>query len=227
MPDRPRVPDWIRKFSYPGWTNVFQLVPNNESLYCTETLFGDWNGRVLLLAKDACPTSAIREALDEGETLPWRHAQRQLGDKKGWRTNERLSSLVSLIPDKKMLYGSAAANMLCDDPGWSRSLSGFFAGDLHEFLKCVLAWVVASMPRLEWVACLGNEAWFLTCVTLGDSTSATRFKEYRDSHKPALGFVGKRTMGAFPLFHPAARVDVQAMEDGWRAFGANLGSDTR
>jgi hypothetical protein len=99
MSDRLRVPDWIRKFSCSGWTNVFQLVPNNESLYCTETLFGDWNGRVLLLAKDACPTSAV------------------------------------------------------------------------------------------------------------------------------LGFVGKSRIAAFPLFNPAARVDIQAMEDGWRAFGANLGSD--
>jgi hypothetical protein len=34
---RPRVPDWIRKFSYPDWTNVFQLLPSNDHLYGTET----------------------------------------------------------------------------------------------------------------------------------------------------------------------------------------------
>jgi len=37
----PIIPNWIRDFRCPGWTNVFQLVPNNKHLYGTETLFGD------------------------------------------------------------------------------------------------------------------------------------------------------------------------------------------
>lgn len=220
--ERPSVPDWIRAFSYREWTNVFQLVPTNDHLYATETLFGDWNSRVLLLAKDACPTSAIQRASD------WRHAQRELGDKQGWRTNERLQGrLMPWLPDKSFLYGSATANMLYDDPRWSRSLPGFFAGDLHEFLRCVLSWVMESMPRLEWVACLGTEAWFLTCVTIGDFASATQFKERRDSYKTSKGIVGKKEIKAFPLFHPAARVGLQVMEYGWQAFGARLSSNTR
>jgi hypothetical protein len=214
MSDRPHVPDCIRRFSYPGWINVFQLVPTNDHLYATETLFGDWDSRVLLLAKDACPTRAIQGSSDR------RHAQRELGDKQGWKTNDRLR--LPLLPEKEFLYGSAAANMLCDDPRWSRSLPGFFAGDLHEFLKCVLSWVVDSMPRLEWVACLGTEAWFLTCVAIGDSASATRFKECRDSYKPVIGVVGRKRIRAFPLYHPAARVKIHLMESGWLAFAAHL-----
>src|SRR6266404_300999 len=221
MAEPPRVPNFIRRFSYRGWTNVFHLVPTNDHLYATETLFGDWNSRVLLLAKDACPTSAIQQASD------WRHAQRELGDKQGWRTNERLQRLLIPFPEKSFLYGSASANMLYEDPGWSRSLSGFFAGDLHEFLKCVLSWVMESTPRLEWVACLGTEAWFLTCVTIGDFASATQFRERRDSYKPSNGVVGKKEIKAFPLFHPAARVRLQVMERGWQAFEARLSSNTR
>src|SRR5882724_518998 len=98
MLERPRIPDWIREFSYPGWTNVFQLVPTNDHLYATETLFGDWASRVLLLVKDACPAPAIPGASD------WRHAQRELGDKQGWRTNERLHR--RLIPDQSVPFVS-------------------------------------------------------------------------------------------------------------------------
>lgn len=228
MSDRPRVPDWIRDFRCPGWTNIFDRLPTEEHLYGTQTLFGDWNSRVLLLLKDWGPTSSLDEGIRNREPRPWRHAQRELGDRQGWRTNDRLRRrLVPLLPEKEFLYGSAAANMLYDDPRWSRSLSGFFAGDLHEFLKCVLSWVVESMPRLEWVACLGTEAWFLTCVTIGDSASATRFKECRDSYKPVIGVVGKKRIRAFPLYHPAARVKLHLMESGWQAFAAHLSSGTR
>lgn len=140
---RPHVPDWIRRFSYPKWTNVFQLVPNNENLY-PEALraewknqFNDWNSRILLLAKDGCPTRVIRKACEQGESQPWRYAQQELGDEGGWRTNNRLYRFASVVPGGK-LYGSATANMLYDDPGWSRPLPGVFAGPLHDFLKRVL-----------------------------------------------------------------------------------------
>jgi hypothetical protein len=66
--ERPEVPDWVRAYVPPtGWTNVFSLVPSNDHLYATETLFGDWSGRTLLLAKDAAPTQIIRALRDKGE----------------------------------------------------------------------------------------------------------------------------------------------------------------
>lgn len=221
---KPCVPDWIRRFSYPDWTNVFQLVLNNESLY-PEALrpdwkaqFNDWDGRILLLAKDGCPTRVIRESR---ESQPWRYAQQELGDEGGWRTNNRLYRFASTIPGGK-LYGSAAANMLYDDPGWSRSLPGFFGGPLHDFLKSVLCWVLESMPRAEWIACLGEEAWFLTCIAIGNPGAASRFKEYRDSHQPIIGYAGNKRIAAFPLYHPGARVSSDLMERGWQVFASLL-----
>ncbi len=169
---RPRVPKWIREFSFEGWTNVFRLVPNNSHLYGTETLFGDWNARVLLLAKDGCPTQEIQDRCDRRETRPWRHGERERGDKIGVKTNEQLCRLVQLIPEKKLLYGSAAANILFDTPGASRRLAGFNSGPLHDYFKDVLFWVLKSMPLVEWVACLGQESWFLTCITIGNPSAA-------------------------------------------------------
>ena len=218
----PRVPDWIREFSYPDWTNVFQLVANNENLYPEalrpewKTQFNDWNGRILLLAKDGCPTCVIREACDKREMQPWRYSQQELGDEGGWRTNKRLYRFASVVPGGK-LYGSATANMLYDDPGWSRPLPGVFGGPMHNFLRRVFCWVLESMPNVEWVACLGNEAWFLTCNAIGMPAAARRFREYRDTCRPVAGTVGKKIMTAFPFHHPS-RVSNAAGEKEWKAF---------
>jgi hypothetical protein len=220
--ERPPVPEWIRKFSCPGWTNAFHLLPTNNRLYGTETLFGDWNSRVLLLAKDWGPTDALKSGIDDpAESNPWRHAQREVGDKGGVRTNEMLSRCAFAIPGGK-LYGSATANMLYDDPGWSRSLPGFEYGPLHDFLKRVLSWVLESMPRVQYVACLGNEAWFLTCSTIGARSSANGFAQHRDSFGPVSGAVGKKKISAFALYHPAARVSNESKEKGWQRLAASL-----
>jgi hypothetical protein len=219
--ERPRVPDWIRDFRSLGWTNIFDRLPTEEHLYGTETLFGDWNSRVLLLAKDWGPTSSLDEGIRNREARPWRHAQRGLGDTGGVGTNETLCRLASLIPGGK-LYGSATANMLYDDPGWSRSLPGLEVGQLHDFLKRVLSWVLESMPQVQHVACLGNEAWFLTCSTIGARSSAYGFAEHRDSFQSVSGALGKKKISAFALYHPAARVSNESKETGWRALAASI-----
>jgi len=227
MLEQPRVPDWIRAFSYPGWTNVFQLVPTNNYLYPValreewKSQFNDWNGNILLLAKDGCPTRVIRASRDSGDSQPWRYGQRELGDEMGWKTNEKLYRLASTIPGRK-LYGSAAANMLFDDDRTSRQLSGFYAGQLHGFLKDVLAWVLESMPRVEWVACLGREAWFLTCSAIGNPHLASRHREHRDFYKPVTGIIAQKKISAFPLYHPAARRVDDLMKKGWREFRTAL-----
>ncbi len=214
---RPRVPDWIRSYVPPaGWTNVFELVPSNDHLYGTETLFGDWEAPTLLLAKDGAPTHVIRRLQDNGEARPWRHAQRQLGDKGGYVTNERLAAAAAHLPGSK-LFGSATANLLYEDPNWSRSLPGFHTEPLHAYLKRVLQWVLESMPNVKRVGCLGEEAWFLTCIVLANTNAAKQFARHRESHSPVVGFCGAKRISAFPLYHPAARVTTAAKEACWTA----------
>lgn len=221
---RPHIPDWIRCYKPPlGWTNVFDLVPSNQSLYGTETLFGDWAGETLLLAKDGAPTGVIRDLRDRGDPQPWRHAQRELGDRGGFRTNERLVALAADLPGGK-LYGSATANLLFDDPGWSRSLGGFFEPPLHDYFKRVLAWVLGSMPNIRRVACLGNEAWFLTCHTIGARDASRQYSYHRDQCQPVRGAIGTKPVIAHALYHPAARVSHNSKIDGWRRMASGASS---
>jgi hypothetical protein len=215
-----KIPDWIRRFSCPGWTNVHKLVPNAH-LYPVaqrpdwKSQFNDWNGEILLLAKDGCPPNVIRERIERDESQPWRYG---LPPEKGSISNGRLYGFASRIPGGK-LYGSAAANMLFNEPGMSRKLEGFKSVELQKFLQRVLCWVLHQMPSVKWVACLGKESWFLTCSTLGDYLAANQFKAYRDSYRPISGFVDEKKITAFPLYHPAARGNaINEMIYGWQAF---------
>jgi hypothetical protein len=148
----PSVPAWIRNFSHPDWTNVFHLVPKNKSLYPValradwKPQFNNWDGRILFLAQDGCPPHVIEERIACGEPQPWRYGQ--YGEK-GSRTNDRLFGFASTIPGGK-LCGSAAANMLDNQPGMSRKLNGFESGPLQAFCQRVFCWVLGSMPHVEW-----------------------------------------------------------------------------
>ena|SRR2546428_4948874 len=211
--ERPSIPDWIRDFRCQGWTNVFDRLPAENHLYGTETLFGNWNGRVLLLAKDWGPTCWLDDGIRAGEHRPWCHNPEMV-------TNKKLFRFAQMIPGEK-LYGSATANMLLDIPGSSRKLRGFYDDPLQTFLRRVLEWVLESMPQVKWVACLGEEAWFLSCMTLQNSIAANQFKEHRDRQRPINGTVGEKHIRAFPLYHPAALGNaINEMETGWRAFAA-------
>jgi hypothetical protein len=208
----PTIPSWIREFEFAGYTNVFALHPQSSRLYGTETLFPDWGAETLLLAKDAAPTSVIRE-------LGWRHAAR--GDPGGWRTNERLEELAKLLPGTK-LYGSATANMLYDHPGWSRALSGFWSGPLHEYLVEVLRWVIASMPNVRAIACLGAESWHLTASAMGMPAEAKQWARYRDQGLVLRGYLSGKPIMASAHYHPAARELADRKLANWRMLGELL-----
>lgn len=216
MRDTPRIPDLFRRFSCTGYTNVFSFLPDCPRFYATETLFGDWEAPVLLLAKDAAPTKVIRELARTEGNGAWRHAERRRNDAGGYRTNERLVEVSKRLPGPK-LYGSALANLLCDDPRWSRALPGFFSGPLHDYLADVLRWVIDSMPNLQAIACIGEHAWFLTAHVLGQSVVAREAARYRDEERFITGHVGARMILATSHFHPA-----RGSRDQWNLGWARL-----
>ncbi len=108
-------------------------------------------------------------------------------------------------------------------PDWIREFS--YPGWTNIF-----SLVLASMPRVEWVACLGKESWFLTCTVLGDPFAANQFGDSRKHHKPVTGVLGEQSITAFPLYHPAALGDAlkdNEMAKGWRAFATLVSNRQR
>ena len=90
MPLTPQLPAWITQADVDGYVNAHQVLPGETRLYGTENLYGDWNGRVLLLAKDFAPSKALQTRLAEGDARPYRHEP-------GLRTNVRLELMAGRL----------------------------------------------------------------------------------------------------------------------------------
>jgi hypothetical protein len=182
----PPLPGWIREASVPGYENAHQLCPGEPRLYGTESLFGDWGGKVLLLAKDFGPSSIVRGRIAAGDPRPYRHEPRM-------RANRRLVQMAEPIQHLGLLYGSALANLLRADGRVSGTLPNRTAAMAHGV--AVLRWVLGQMPALRRVVCLGAEAWECGCAAIG---LVGDWREHRESGEPLGPLVA--------AYHPSARV---------------------
>lgn len=209
------------------WVNVFSdefLGGGVKNLYATETLFGDWNGELLILAQDALPASVLKSIIDfhiargDGREAAWRHADKiKFQDKAGWKTNEKLSELISLYaPTIGAVYGSAASHMIYDDglSSYSQDLRGYKTPELQVHLQNVLAWVISNMPNLKFIICLGQIAWDLVMRTASFKTTES-FKDLRDGFKYKNLIIDSRCIAAIPAYHPAARVSNEKLKNNW------------
>lgn len=167
----PTIPLWIRTFTHSGYINMysFNRLKEEPKLFCTETLFGDWDAPTLLLAKDAAPAHVIRERIEASDPNPWRHGVRGY-DPMGYQTNERVEELARHFSGSK-LYGSALAHMLKEDERTSGALAGFSSGPLQDHLRRVLESVVQDMSNLQAIVCLGNEAHRLVSSCASDDAA--------------------------------------------------------
>jgi hypothetical protein len=66
----PLLSDWIRHAKVAGYVTAHELLPTETALFGTETLYGDWSGQTLLLAKDFAPSIFVRERIAQGDGGP-------------------------------------------------------------------------------------------------------------------------------------------------------------
>lgn len=191
----PEIPDWIRRAKVAGYTTAHALCPGETRLYGTEDMFGDWNGAILLLAKDFGPSRILQDRIAARDPRPYRHDEAMLA-------NIRLRHLAAPIRDHGLLYGSALANLLRDDDRVSGPLPNRRAA--LEYGAQVTRWVVEHMPRLEWVVCLGSEAWHVACQAYGVGGD---WRWHREEREP-LGSL-------LAAFHPSARTTRAQQESPW------------
>lgn len=235
----PKIPSFI--FAFKGieipqnekhgaarWINAFAddyLGTAVKNLYPTETLFGDWNGEILILAQDALPASSLKQIISdhlqkgEPKEFAWRHANREIhDDKKGYNTNESLRRLVEdYAKGYGILYGSAASHILYDDgcEKYSQVLRGFKDDQLQNHLIKVLDWVIQNMPNLKCIMCLGEKAWQVANST-GNTEFINDFKLMRQEGKHIATTISQKNITIIPAYHPAARVSNQERERNWK-----------
>ena len=199
----PPLPDWIRMAKVPGYVTAHSLSPVETRLYGTESLYGDWDGSVLLLAKDYGPSRILRDRI----AVSYSDAYRHVG---GMRANRVLLRLARPFERHGILYGSALANLLRDDGRVSGTLP-------HRRLALdygtqVTRFVVGSMPNLRCIMCMGSEAWECASRALGREGE---WIAHRDSGQP-LGLL-------IAAFHPCARVSREQLTRPWEALGQLVG----
>lgn len=217
----PPIPPWIKEFRDPSrpiaFMNAFELMPSQTRLYATETLFGDWDAAVLLLAQDAMPWSTFQALHQREGDSGWRHAVRSR-DQGGWKTNEKLCSLVNTyLSGHACLYGSAAAHMLSVGTRYRHGQANrMHGGGLGEHLQETLMWVLTSLPNLRAVACLGQEAWNLTCATLERPELRDKI-ELRDQGHLISQRCDKREIVLSFHYHPVATNSPALHELSWIA----------
>jgi hypothetical protein len=153
----PIIPEEIRAIRHPAYKNIFEYELGNENLWGTETLFGDWAGHTLIVAKDFYPASYIEEAMQAGIADPYCHGVKV-------RTNIRLvqtlSELGCLSPaatnlDCGFLYASACFLLRADG-----ITSGALPDELEalELSEPVLLFTIDNMPNLKNIVMMANEA---------------------------------------------------------------------
>ena len=148
----PEIPDWIRDYRCPKgrFRNIYEYCPDETRLYGTESLFGDWDGELLLFAQDFCCTNMIEGWINDKRDRVYAHNPAMI-------TNRSLELYTQGI-DCGMVYGSALAGMIkvgdsnSSLPAWSL---------MRSHLCRVLRFTIENMPNLTGIACLGSVAWEL------------------------------------------------------------------
>ncbi|MFN0009329.1 MAG: hypothetical protein ACKVXR_15605 [Planctomycetota bacterium] len=211
MRTTPPIPDWIQQARVPGFVTAHQVCQHETRLYGTESLFGDWDAEILLLAKDWGPSCILHERMESGDQRPWHHAMKPDGSP-ARIAGKRLQELASPLQHRGLLYGSALANLLRDDGRVSGSLPN--REEAVAYGTRVTGWVVAQMPKLRWVMCLGLEAWECASGAVGVEGDWSR---HRDNYLP----LGK----LIAAYHPSARISKERMAGPWGLLARLLRED--
>jgi hypothetical protein len=57
-----------------GYRNINELYEQDSQLHACETLYGDWNAEVMVLAQDAANFNALKKLIDADSKNPFRHS---------------------------------------------------------------------------------------------------------------------------------------------------------
>jgi hypothetical protein len=207
------IPNWIRDYRTTSYRNIYELCPGETRLYGTESLYGDWGGELLLMAKDFAPSQLVLDRQAAGDPRPFHHTnwvREPMAP--GARTNRTLHRLAERIKCGK-LYGSALAGLLRTDGRLSGALSE--KPQIGEFVHEVLRFTISQMPRLAGIACLGVDAWEWTTQALG--LAGYSWGEHRARREPLVTAKGIRL---FALAHPSRTPGGREMvERDWEVMG--------
>jgi hypothetical protein len=201
----PVVPRHLRDFRHPLYVNTFERLPRERRFFGTETLYGDWDADVLLLAQDCGVIDALDARVAQRHKSPHGHGE-------GLRTNLNLQQLANSIRSPK-LYGSVLGNLWRREGGKSERLLDW-TGLMHSYAVPMLEWVV-SETRFKAIACLGVYAWKGVLAASGSASSVSEWRSFRDEGRSLDVTIAGRRVRVFAMYHPAARKERGELSKNW------------
>jgi hypothetical protein len=156
----PVVPEEIRNIRLDGYKNVFEYAsnpfpdPSHPNLWGTETLFGDWDGKLLIVLKDFSSTETLKSRSD-GRPI-YSHGPKI-------QTNR---NLISFLENTKFGFLTRQKNTSCEMLYISacflirrgNGLSGPISFDALEKSWNVIDFSISKMQKLTDVVLCGKEA---------------------------------------------------------------------
>jgi hypothetical protein len=206
----PAIPAEIAQLKAPrGFLNPLKSGVVGPNLFGTETLCGDWNGDLLLLAQDFAPAAAFKTVLKKyGAELAWRHNDGDGRYRVGKDTNPAICRLLRSIGRDVEPSGSNATSC-----GVLYANALFFlkaGGALEEGIAAsqpVFDFVAREMKGLRVIACLGKASFEGAMRFLGSSADWV-------SHRYAQSPVVAGKFLVFGLAHPGYWGSYQRLPSG-------------
>jgi hypothetical protein len=213
----PRMPDWIRNFRHPKYCNIYEICPDESFLFGTESLYGDWDAELLILAQDAGPAVAFERLRAAKHPRPFAHREFRPGfphydpqaGRGGAGTNQVVYELAERVACSK-LYGSALAGLCKLGEDYSSKLPSL--GEVRPHCVRVLRWVVdpVQMPRLRAIVSLGNTARDIASRALREAPSLPKAPRLFSTPHPAAHAAIGKVHAVMPIWQ------AMATQMGWR-----------
>jgi len=149
-----------------GYKNINELHKQHTQLHACETLFGDWNAEVMILAQDAANFNTLQELKMKDNKNPFRHSPEN-------RTNKNLYEIINSL--KRFNIGDYATpnNLNCGlyyaNAIWllkdSKDMSGAItnANESYKISRKIFNATLNNLTKLKLILTLGEHSYkFLT-----------------------------------------------------------------
>jgi hypothetical protein len=144
-----------------GYRNINELYRQHNQLHACETLFGDWNAEVMLLAQDAANFNTLQELKTRDDKNPFRHSPEN-------RTNKNLFGILNSLDKFDLGAYDAPNNRSCGlyyaNAIWllkdSRDMSGAIT-NLKESYKIngqIFNATINNLKKLKLIITLGDHS---------------------------------------------------------------------
>ncbi len=124
------LPGFVTRYRHPPWKNIYEICKNEPFVFGTESLYGDWDAELLIIAQDAGPAEAFEGLHKSRHEHPFAHREWRPGYPNydptagtgGASTNEIVHRLAEHLVCAK-LYGSALIGMCRPGAQYGNKLS--------------------------------------------------------------------------------------------------------